>query len=399
MADSLKLMNELRDLRGKSRAAMADGDTDLVMKLSGMIEQRENDWEAACEAEREASAQFANAASPVEPKAVVPARQPKNLGQAVLGFRDEFSGIDPTGNNPIRKQVWMNADGGSSQTPSATPAVTLPTAAKIVRPTVPESWEHNLDTSFVEPIGFVDTLPTGVCNGALHYFQASADNALKAGKWKPGEVKKEQTLAWTAKTANEGTIAHWIPVSKLSLNDYGELMSIINYELLAGLRRAADDIALNSNDTNGIVGVLNSGITAYTAKSGDTLVDSLHRMMTQSILATGVVPTHVVMHPLVREKIDLMKSTDGSYLNLGTWGLAVVDDVNIMSGTTASPTYDMMVYSPSAATWYTTDATTVTVGTINQQMVENTLTVLAEESHLMCVRRPKSFVRLTGISL
>ncbi len=32
-------------------------------------------------------------------------------------------------------------------------------------------------------------------------------------------------------------------------------------------------------------------------------------------------------------------------------------------------------------------------------MVENTLTVLAEESHLMCVRRPKSFVRLTGIAL
>ena len=401
MNDSLKLMNELRDLRGRSKDAMASGDTETALKLSGMIEQREADWEAACEAERLAAAEQPPAAAPVDPQPVAPQRRPRSLAEAVLGFRDEFRGVDATGNNPIRKQVWLNADGDTSRdsSTSTTTPTTLPTPSKVVFPTVPESWEYNLDTSLMEPLGFVGTLPTGTCNGALHYFQANDANALKAAKWKPGEVKKEQTLSWVPKTANEGTIAHWVPVSKLALNDYGQLMSIINQELIAGLHRAADDVALNSDDDGGIVGVLNSGITAYTAKSGDTLIDSMHRMITQSILDTGVAPTHVAMHPLVREKIDLMKSTDGSYLNLDKWGLTVVDDVNLMSGSSSSPTYDMLVYAPSGATWYSTDPTTVTVGTINQQMVENTLTVLAEESHLMCVRRPKSFVRLTGIAL
>jgi len=125
------------------------------------------------------------------------------------------------------------------------------------------------------------------------------------------------------------------------------------------------------------------------------VVDSIKRMITASVLATGIYPNQICMGPEALDDIALMKSTDGSYLNLmlngGLWSLPIATDVNFK---TDAGKNDILVYNGTCATFYTQHGVTLEYGTINEQFVYNETSILVEGSHALKVSTPKSFVHL-----
>lgn len=246
------------------------------------------------------------------------------------------------------------------------------------------------------------------------YFEADPQKYVnKAAVWTPGTLKPTSSMAWTQRSCHTELIANGMPVLETNLKDYGQLRSMIDTELFymqEQVKAARVLKAPKENAETGMAGILtNDRILTKAKASSDTIEDTAFKMVTDVFLATGFHPTTLGMHPYVEESIALSKDKNGRYMQLMVdgklWALRVVDDVNLMtdaaSGETSTPAkYGMLVYLPTAATFFTQEGEHVDVGTINDQFMRNELTIRIEGRYGLKVTYPKAFCYCadTGIS-
>ncbi len=308
--------------------------------------------------------------------------KPKNIAEALMGARDKFS-------------IEAVKAGLKLDVKDAAPDYGLPGIEKVDLNLPRQTYDY------MPNFGFLDTLPTGTTDSTtLKYFEADPEayeNA--AATWTAGTKKPTSTMGWTQKSAMVETIAHLMPVLEENLEDYGQLRSLINTELLMGLRLVKAEKALKGSNSNGITGVLNNtSIQKYTVKGKDTLPDSVRRMKTDSFLNSNFMPTHIAVHPYVTEALELQKDANGRYMNVMVngklWALTVVEDLNLVTGEPSSEKYGVLVYWNGAATWFTRSTDSLAVGLVGEQFAHNELTIRAEGRHALKVTYPKSFVYL-----
>lgn len=391
MKSSIQIRNEVRDLderiaKASSEFASAEGDAkdalrDQINDYKGQ-QRALNDMLDDVLAEedrirRGGGVPFADPAAEPEDKA------PKTVVDCLMGARDEFKGLG------FHDTLTFNIK--DAYTNFGLPGV--------------QQIDYNLprQTSDALPnFGFLDSLPTGTTQAdILTYFEkdeAKYKNA--AAVWTPGSQKPSSAMGWKQTSAYIETIAHLMPVLEPQLRDYGQLQSLISTELLFGLRMALADKVLTGSDTNGIKGVLkNEGIQAYTAKSGDILADSVYRMGTDVFIGSGYQPTHVAMHPYVAESLALEKDKQGRYMNVmvngNLWALKVVEDLHltetIVVDSTEKTTYGVLTYWNQAATVFTKETDSITIGLVGDQFAYNEATIRAEGRHGLKVTYPKAF--------
>ena len=261
----------------------------------------------------------------------------------------------------------------------------------------PKKTSYNLPSNIIEmPMGVIDVISKGTTDSNMEYMVPKEfDN--KAAEWTPGTVKAESDEAWDKDEASLFTLAHHMPISKHTAYHYGQLESIIKNDLMYGLKLKEADALLNLNNGATKKGILKkTGIQTYENAAGDTVVDSIRKMKTKSWMATGMMPTHLAVHPLVTEHLDLMKDANQRYMlinvNGKVWGLPVVEDVNLVTDPSSDAKYGALMFNANAATWYTSEADALSIGFVNDQFTRNEYTLLAEGEHLITVQRPKSFV-------
>lgn len=391
MKSSIQIRNEVRDLderiaKASSDFASAEGDAkdalrDQINDYKGQ-QRALNDMLDDVLAEEDKVRRGGGvplAAPAAEPKA----KAPKSVVDCLMGARDEFKGLG------FHDTMTFNVK--DAYTNFGLPGV------QQVDYSLPRQTSDALPN-----FGFLDSLPTGTTQAdILTYFEkdeAKYKNA--AAVWTPGSQKPSSAMGWKQTSAYIETIAHLMPVLEPQLRDYGQLQSLISTELLFGLRMALADKVLTGNDTNGIKGVLkNEGIQAYTAKSGDTLADSVYRMGTDVFIGSGYQPTHVAMHPYVAESLALEKDKHGRYMNVmingNLWALKVVEDLHLTETTVADSTekttYGVLTYWNQAATVFTKETDSITIGLVGDQFAYNEATIRAEGRHGLKVTYPKAF--------
>ena len=389
MPSSIQIHNQMRELqeanaRDSSAFNAAEGDErsrlhDAIVERNGRIAVLDDMLRDQLEAEdrlRESGGLPLAAPAP-QPSA------PANVADLYLGTRDEFSAA-----GGLQARYGKKYKFGIEQVQNATLTLELPTRKSYALP------ENIIEM----PMGVIDTLTKGTTDSNLEYMVPKAFTN-NADLWDPGEVKKESSEEWDEDTANLFTVAHHIPISKQTAYHYGQLRSLVGNDLMMGLKMKEAAYCLNLNDGNGKKGILNKdGIQTYTAKKGEKFYDSLRRMINESWMKTGFRPDYVAVHPNVLVELDLQKTSEGAYLALQVngrlWGLPVVEDINLVSGSTGQEKYGALVYNHTAATWYTSEADALTMGYVNDQFTRNEFTLLAEGEHLITVQRPKSFVHI-----
>lgn len=263
----------------------------------------------------------------------------------------------------------------------------------------PKKTDYSIPSNIIEmPMGVIDVISKGTTDANMEYM-TPGKFTNNADEWTPGTVKAESDESWGKDEATMFWLAHHMPVSRDTLSNYGQLQSILSNDMMTGLRLKEANALLNLDSSDTKKGILKKeGIQKYTAKAGDTLYDSVRRMKTLSWMETGIFPSHVAMHPMVTEHLDLMKDKNERYMlltiNGRMWGVPIVEDVNLVSGEKGSEKYGVLLFNSNAATWYTAQNDALQIGLVNDQFVRNEFTLLAEGKHLITVQRPKSFVYL-----
>lgn len=402
MKSSIQIHNELLDLDNKIADAQAkfnaaEGDAkdafrDSINQYKG--EQKSlNDMLSDVLAEEE---KIRNAGGvPLADPDGAKAKKPVDIIDQLMGPRDSFNGLS------FGQTLTANVLNASDKpyTDFGLPGV------------VQTDWNLPRQTSDALPnFGILDTLPTATTNAdVLTYFEKNESKyANNAAVWTPGNEKPSSNMGWKQTSAYIETIAHLMPVLEQQIKDFGQLRALINTELLFGLRmKLASEILNGTGASNTIEGILkNENVQKYTKKTGDELADSVRRMTTDIFLATGFRATHVAMHPVVAESLELAKDKNGRYINAivggKLWGLQVIEDMNLTetTGESKKTTYGMMAYWNQAATVFTKETDSIQVGLVGNQFAFNEATIRAEGRHGLKNTYPKAFSYMadTGIT-
>lgn len=240
---------------------------------------------------------------------------------------------------------------------------------------------------------------TGFTNAASTVAERNGGNSAFQSKPQSG-------FTFAGAQAPVRTLAHWEAAHRNVLADEPQLRSIIDNELMYGLRLAEDDQILNGDGTGeNLTGVLQtSGIQTYDWSDGetdpvpDTKADALRRAATLSFLAYYE-PTGIVLHPNDWEDIELTKDTQGQYLvavsvALGgeprIWRIPVVETPAIGEGTALIGAFG------TGAQLYDREQASIRISEQHADFfVRNAIVILAEQRLALAVKRPEAFVKVT----
>jgi hypothetical protein len=218
-------------------------------------------------------------------------------------------------------------------------------------------------------------------------------------------VKPESALTFEQATAPVVTIAHWIPITRQTLQDASQMQTYVEQRLLDGLRLEESSQLLNGNGTNDLVGLLNTtdvqdldqtyftGAAVNDAGQDNENFNRILRARTLIRTVGRARANFVVLNPTDLE--NFLTFTDGQrqYFGAGPfsatgiaslWGMRVVEDENLTAGSA------LVGDGRMAAVWDRMQAQ-ILIDTIDDQFIRNMLTILAEERLALTVFRPQAF--------
>jgi HK97 family phage major capsid protein len=256
-----------------------------------------------------------------------------------------------------------------------------------------------------------DLFPARTTNSAVvEYFRQTGftNNASVVPEYSSGNfgAKPQSTMTFVGEQAPVRTIAHWEAAHRNVLADEPQLRSIIDNELLYGLRLTEDAQILSGAGTGeDLTGILNTtDIQTYSWSSGantpvvDTKADALRRAATLAYLAYYE-PTGIIVHPSDWEDIELTKNSQGTYLlamsvaggaESRVWRIPVIDTPAISEGTALVGAFG------TGAQLYDREAASIRISEQHSDFfVRNAIVVLAEERLALAVKRPEAFVKVT----
>jgi len=306
--------------------------------------------------------------------------------QGMYNVKDVFSAI-PTGNP------------GSFGTIQRDPMVTPPTRTKRVRDLFPARKTNAAVIEYFRQLGFTTLQAGHGTNSASSVAERNSGNTAFG-------LKPQSSFAFVGEQAPIRTLAHWEAAHRNVLSDEPQLRSIIDNELMYGLRLLEDNQILNGDGVGeNLLGVLNTpNIQQYAWSDGndlpvaDTKADALRRAATLSFLAYYE-PSGVVLHPNDWEDIELTKDANGQYLiavsvAMGgeprVWRMPVIDTPAMTNGKALVGAFG------TGAQLYDREEASIRISEQHSDFfIRNAIVILAEQRLALAVKRPEAFVEVT----
>lgn len=316
--------------------------------------------------------------------------------------KDVFSAMPTAGNLSGFQRGGGLGDFGSVQ---RDPMVASPMRTKRVRDLFPVRRTTAQVIEYFRQLGFT-SISNANYDAELGY---STDNAAAAVAERSGSAfgtKPQSAFQFVGEQAPVRTLAHWEAAHRNVLADEPQLRSIIDNELLYGLRLLEDQQILNGNGSGeNLKGVLQTtGIQTYNWGDGastpvpDTKADAIRRAATLSFLAYYE-PSGIVMHPNDWEDIELTKDANGQYLvavsvAMGgeprVWRMPVVESPAIAEGTALVGAFG------TGAQLYDREDASIRISEQHADFfIRNAIVILAEQRLALAVKRPEAFVKVT----
>jgi HK97 family phage major capsid protein len=348
-------------------------------------------------------------------------REIKSIGEMFLES-PEFKSLANGRNGANMVAPWQaavsltgyNVKDVYSALPSGTPAsfgtiqrdpiVTPPTRTKRVRDLFPTRTTTAAVIEYFRQVGFTSIAAPGV--SASSYSTNNAASAVAERSGNAFGLKPQSSFQFVGEQAAVRTLAHWEAAHRNVLADEPQLRSIIDNELMYGLRLLEDNQILNGDGTGeNLLGVLQTpGIQTYNWSDGatspvaDTKADALRRAATLSFLAYYE-PTGIVLHPNDWEDIELTKDANGQYLvavsiAMGgeprVWRMPIVDTPAMTEGTALVGAFG------TGAQLYDREQASIRISEQHSDFfIRNAIVILAEQRLALAVKRPEAFVEVT----
>jgi len=304
--------------------------------------------------------------------------------------KDVYSGLPTTAVGDSRL--------GSFGTVQRDPMVTPPMRTKRVRDLFPVRKTNAAVIEYFRQLGFTTLQAGHGTNSASSVAERNAGNTAFG-------IKPQSSFAFVGEQAPVRTLAHWEAAHRNVLADEPQLRSIIDNELMYGLRLLEDNQILNGDGTGeNLLGVLQTpNIQEYAWSDGvaapvaDTKADAIRRAATLSFLAYYE-PSGVVLHPNDWEDIELTKDEQGQYLiavsvAMGgeprVWRMPIVDTPAMEEGTALVGAFG------TGAQLYDREEASIRISEQHSDFfVRNAIVILAEQRLALAVKRPEAFVKV-----
>lgn len=232
-------------------------------------------------------------------------------------------------------------------------------------------------------------------NGVIRYVDQSSVTRNADFKAESA-VKPESALAWTERSMLLEKVADSIPVTKEAFNDVNFIASEIDRLLNINLALKVDEQLWDGDgNTPNIKGVYTSaGTFNYAAYTGPgaydaTLYDlvAIMRVEIMNSRQSKYMPNYVVMNPVDILRYKLAKGSNGHYVlppfiadnGAQIDGCLVVESSQVTEGT-------LVVGDFRFGTIYDLEGVTVEVGWVDDQFIQNTKTILAEQRLGLLIR-------------
>lgn len=227
-------------------------------------------------------------------------------------------------------------------------------------------------------------------------------------------LKPESAITFEQATANVVTIAHWIPITRQTLEDASQIRTYVEQRLIDGLKLRESDQLLNGDGTGAnMLGLLNTvGVQSLTtageftttpAADAGTSNENFNRILRGRMKVRSVGRARanfVVLNPTDLEQMLTYTDAERRYHAGGPftgsnipnlWGMRIIEDENLAENTA------LVGDGRFAAVWDRMQAQ-VLADTIDNQFVRNMLTLLAEERLALTVFRPTAFAKVQLIA-
>ena len=229
-------------------------------------------------------------------------------------------------------------------------------------------------------------------------------NSLREASWtndaaevSQGAAKPESDITFEQYNVPITTVAHWIKVSNQLLADAPAVMAYIDTRLRDGLAQRIDLQLLKGNGTSpNLSGLTDSGnFTAYTATSGDLLVDAINRAK-YALWATGNMPDVVVVNPADWGAMERTREGAGTGQYLyglpGTMGNANPFGVRIVLSNNMDAGKFLIGAVDASCALYVRQGSTIEMGYVNTDFTQNLISIRAEERLGLGVERPSAIL-------
>jgi len=410
IADSFKIEDGIVVVTPEQKSAFDHNMSDIreIKSLIDGLEQMKSVEQWGSESQGSVSGSFDAGAQfrPTEAKSLGQMFTDSPEFKSLQGGRNGANMVSPFVLNSSVANAGFNVKDVYSALPTGTPGsfgtiqrdamVTPPTRTKRVRDLFPARTTTAAVIEYFRMLGFTTPGTTAVNNAG-----PVAERSGGAFAAKP-----QSSFQFVGEQAPVRTLAHWEAAHRNVLADEPQLRSIIDNELLYGLRLQEDYQILQGDGTGeNLKGILETtGIQTYDWSDGatepvaDTKADAIRRAATLALLAYYE-PTGVVLNPQDWEDIELTKDANGQYLIAVSvamggepklWRVPVVD-------TPAMPVGQALIGAfGTGAQLYDREQASIRISEQHADFfVRNAIVILAEQRLALAVKRPESFVSVT----
>ncbi len=264
--------------------------------------------------------------------------------------------------------------------------------------------QNDLQPGFIQYMREEPSLAAVVSNGTtdsdvVEYVEQSAPTSA-AAETAEDTAASESTYAYATKTTNVREITHYVPITRIAMQDAGQVAAIVENDLVLDvLVRLDEEIANGNASGQNLRGIYATSGIGSISLGGDSRPDAIHKAITTIRVAAGVRmnPDWIGMHPNDWEKLRLEKDQNGQYLfgppnqsgPKSAWGYpALVSSVF----TEGSPLVGN--YFRGARLW-TRSGVSVSTGLNADDFTKRRVSMLAAGRWAFAVPRPGAFCEVT----
>lgn len=259
-------------------------------------------------------------------------------------------------------------------------------------------------TTEMDRLRLRDVLNVSQTGSNLVEFVTETSYTRAATEVAEGVAKPEATIAFDTASAPVRTIAVWMPVTNQQLQDVPQIQNLIDVRLRYDVDKEEEEqVMYGSGAGQELQGILPlAGVPAITRTVTNTQNLDRIRIGATDVMIAGYEPNAVSIHPIDWEGIVLLKGTDNRYIwimvtdpatgNGRIWGLNVVETV-AMKNPANLQRYLLVGDYRRGATLWDRQQMQVTVGLINDQLIKNMRTILAEKRVAFGIHSPKAFAK------
>lgn len=219
-----------------------------------------------------------------------------------------------------------------------------------------------------------------------------------------GNLKFENTLAFTERSAPVETVGTFLPVTTQQLDDVSGIQGIIESEMSLFLQLKEEDLLLNGTGTTPqLIGFQGAGApNVLTQATGtDTNIDAVFRAM-QQIRVTGLAePDGIVMHPDNFTPIALYKASTGEYgfdVTVDNGGVVRLWGKPLILSPVATVGTALVGAFRSYSRIWRRMGMTIQVGLNSDDFTKNKRTILGEFREALTITRQTAFAEVTGLA-